>query len=602
MADTIVQVTMPDSTSVGEEKPKRTPLDWRKMSVVCLVTFVDPLQFGVLLPFIYFMVRDFYPTSTHIGTYVGLITSSFCLAQLVTALPWGWLSDRVGRKWVLVVGLLGNGVFVGLFGVSRTFLQAVLFRMACGALNGNVGVAKSVIGEITDDTNRSLAFSIWETAFGLGGIVGPALGGLLSHPADKIPAFRNVEFFRTHPYFLPCLVCVALSALGAILAIVGFEETLGRGGLKEKEKVEGEGEDGAEKEGEKGLQVGDVGGEILKSAETLLEEGFGVTEATSRRGSSHSVLSVPALPTSRRGSMGSVLPVPPHLPTSRRGSKTSLSLPVPSLGSSHRSSRRASITSIAATAPAPISHRGSIVSTDNIKLPKQWTIRSLLTKRILLPVLAYALWALIQVLYDETLSIFAVAPISAHGLGLTSQTLGLALTSAGVIQVFAQAVVYPPCEQRWGLGSCLKAAAVGMAVFVFGTGFVGDLTRKGRIGVVVGLVGCLVGRTVAIVFGYISIMIMINNSAPSPSTLGTVHGFGQVACSAARTIGPAFAGLLWTRASTGNLPFPLDFHVPFILMSGIALGCWVLAVVIERRERRSMREETCVELGTASMA
>ncbi|KAI8918605.1 major facilitator superfamily domain-containing protein [Powellomyces hirtus] len=457
----------------------RTPLPKKQMAVVCLVTFVEPLQFGVLLPFVFFMVQGYFPDAnpTTLGTYVGLITSAFCIAQLVTALPWGWLSDRIGRKPVLLIGLSGNAIFMSLFGVAGLYWQAVFFRTACGALNGNVGVAKSIIGEITDDSNRSLAFALWETAFGLGAIVGPMIGGLLADPTKTLPfLFAGNDFLRSKPYFLPCIACALFSIGGLVLTLVGYRETLNNlpeGRVKRDPKA--------------------------KASLATLEE-------AAMEQASH---------------------------------------------------------------PALI-HRGSTISLDELPRSKE-TVRSLMTSRVLLPATAYGLWALIQVFFDETVAIYAVSNrgYGAHGLGLSSRTLGIVLSITGVTQVFAQAILFPPCERQIGIKGCLKAACIMMAIFVVATGFVADFfpmtSFPSQVTVAVALAVMLIGRTIAIVFGYISIMILINNSAPSPSSLGTVHGIGQMACSAARAVGPAFAGVLWTHSAANSHAFPIDYHLPFLV-------------------------------------
>ncbi|KAI9098680.1 major facilitator superfamily domain-containing protein [Phlyctochytrium arcticum] len=599
--------------NVQQPTPIRTPLPKKQMAVVCLVTFVEPLQFGVLFPFVYFMVRDFHPekSSHSLGGYVGLITSAFCIAQLFTALPWGWVSDKYGRKPVMIIGLAGNAIFMALFGISGSYTQAILFRTACGVLNGNVGVAKSVIGEITDDTNRSLAFSLWETAFGVGSIIGPAIGGLLTNPTEKLAfLFRNATVFKTHPYLLPCLACAFFSVCGALLAIFGFKETLGKGPSSSTEVKMTKGDT------TKGPKS-----EILKSSHTLSGSGTDIgSNGELRRASLGSVNSniLPGVLSDDSDKQAA----PPHAnalsPPSyqsnepRRGSVASITLNVA------RTARRGSMASIlehhhpisgsitsgpidivSAAYPGALAHRGSIMSLSSHSFPRQprtFTVRSLITTRIMLPVLAYAVWALIQVIYDETLSIYAVAPLHASGLAISSQALGLVLTGAGVVQVLAQAFIYSPCERRFGLRWCFKIAAIAMTVFVVGTSFVGDLARKnnegdalterGRVAVIAVLALCLAGRTIAIAFGYITIMILINNSAPTPNTLGTVHGFGQVSCSAARAIGPAFAGLLWSESASSHLPFPLDFHLPFLLTGAISVGCIALGVWIERVEDR----------------
>lgn len=105
-----------------------------------------------------------------IGPYVGLMASSFSIAQFFTSLPWSWVSDRYGRKSVILLSTAGNAITFLFFGSSSTYYQALLMRSASGFLNGTVGVVKSMIGEITDSSNRGFAFALWESAFGLGQI------------------------------------------------------------------------------------------------------------------------------------------------------------------------------------------------------------------------------------------------------------------------------------------------------------------------------------------------------------------------------------------------------------------------------------------------
>jgi MFS family permease len=100
----------------------------------------------------------------------GSIASAYFLAQFLTSIPWGSLSDRYGRRPVLLIGLVGNTITMLMFGLSPNLPMAVLSRCLCGALNGNVGVSKSVLGEITDSTNQPMAFAMFGFCWGVGGI------------------------------------------------------------------------------------------------------------------------------------------------------------------------------------------------------------------------------------------------------------------------------------------------------------------------------------------------------------------------------------------------------------------------------------------------
>jgi MFS family permease len=102
--------------------------------------------------------------------HIGTIASAYFLAQFLTSIPWGSLSDRYGRRPVLLIGLVGNTITMIMFGLSPNLTMAVLSRCLCGALNGNVGVSKSVLGEITDSTNQPMAFAMFGFCWGVGGI------------------------------------------------------------------------------------------------------------------------------------------------------------------------------------------------------------------------------------------------------------------------------------------------------------------------------------------------------------------------------------------------------------------------------------------------
>lgn len=82
--------------------------------------------------------------------YAGIIESLFAFTTFITVLAWGRLSDKVGRKPVLLVGLIGVGSTVAAFGMSKTFTALVVWRCLSGSLNGNAAVIKSVLGEISE--------------------------------------------------------------------------------------------------------------------------------------------------------------------------------------------------------------------------------------------------------------------------------------------------------------------------------------------------------------------------------------------------------------------------------------------------------------------
>lgn len=205
-----------------------TPLPKLQMLILSIILFSEPLTSTILLPFIYFMLKDFHLSDDEkeIGTYAGWITSIFFLAQFCTAMLWGKFSDRHGRRPVLLTGLIGNSISACSFGLSKNLWWAIGTRAFCGIVNGNGGVARSMLSEITDETNRAKAFSLFGFCWGIGMIAGPGIGGYLCNPVDHFPSlFGGNEFLKEYPYFLPCFVSSIGSFIGFILGYFFLEES-----------------------------------------------------------------------------------------------------------------------------------------------------------------------------------------------------------------------------------------------------------------------------------------------------------------------------------------------------------------------------------------
>ncbi|KAL0060381.1 hypothetical protein AAF712_012832 [Marasmius tenuissimus] len=213
-----------------QSKLKRTPIPWFQFSILLFLQLAEPLTSQVIYPFTPQLIRDIGIThgdETQVGYYVGLLQSLFFLTQAVTVLHWARISDRVGRKPVILTGLFGLSVSMFCFGLSKTFWGLVLSRALNGALNGNIGVIKSIVAEITDSTNISRAYAFMPIAWSTGGVLGPMIGGALSRPADQFPdVFGHSEFMKKYPYFLPCAVPAAFSALAWVVTFLFLKETV----------------------------------------------------------------------------------------------------------------------------------------------------------------------------------------------------------------------------------------------------------------------------------------------------------------------------------------------------------------------------------------
>ena len=203
------------ATPVGE-----TPLPRRATQVVFLVQFSEAFQHAVLFPFVPFMVASLPGvTPVNVGMYAGMVVASFSLGQLVSSYPWGWAAQRFGTKAVVTVSLVTSALATLVFGFSLSFAMAFGARFAAGLLNGIIGCVKTYLGRVTDATNQSRGMAVMAAASTLGGILGLALGGLLSSSAAPPGTFLG-----SFPYFVPCAVTAGIMLATFVFALVVMHE------------------------------------------------------------------------------------------------------------------------------------------------------------------------------------------------------------------------------------------------------------------------------------------------------------------------------------------------------------------------------------------
>ncbi|KAG2141295.1 major facilitator superfamily domain-containing protein [Suillus clintonianus] len=230
----------PTSQQVDEETPllqseenapktSQTPLPWRQFSMLLVLQIAEPMAASVISPFAPQLIRDIGIThgdEALVSFYVGLLHSLFFATEALTIFHWSRLSDYIGRKPVLLIGLFGLSLSMFCFGLSKTFWSLVISRCLNGALNGNIGVMKSMTAEMTDSTNLARAWAFIPLAWSSGTTLGPLVGGVLARPADRFPnIFGGSEFLKKYPYFLPCAVPATVSALTWIVVFLYMKET-----------------------------------------------------------------------------------------------------------------------------------------------------------------------------------------------------------------------------------------------------------------------------------------------------------------------------------------------------------------------------------------
>ncbi|PFH46778.1 hypothetical protein AMATHDRAFT_153861 [Amanita thiersii Skay4041] len=209
-------------------KKKRTPLPKFQLALLLILHFCEPITSQSIYPYINQLISELDITGgdeRKVGYYAGLIESLFFATEAMTVFFWSSASDHVGRKPILLLGLIGNGLSMLFFGLSRTFWMLVLSRCLCGLLNGNIGVMKCVIGEITDSTNRAEGLAFLPVIWALGTTVGPLVGGSLSRPQERFPKVFGNRFWKEYPYFLPCVATASFVLVMSIVTMVFLKET-----------------------------------------------------------------------------------------------------------------------------------------------------------------------------------------------------------------------------------------------------------------------------------------------------------------------------------------------------------------------------------------
>jgi len=151
---------------------------------VFLTVVVDLVGFGIVLPLLPLYADRFHAT----GEEIGLLFSSFSAMQFLFAPVWGRISDRVGRRPVLLVGLAGSVVFYTVFGLADSVAWLFVSRIGAGICGATISVSNAYIADVTPPEQRARGMALIGAAFGIGFTIGPPLGFLAMHEGEALAA------------------------------------------------------------------------------------------------------------------------------------------------------------------------------------------------------------------------------------------------------------------------------------------------------------------------------------------------------------------------------------------------------------------------------
>ena len=221
-------------TPAGDAAPASTA-PRGALLIVFLTVFIDLLGFGIVLPVMprqaepYLSALGLSPIAA--GATIGILFSVFSLMQFIFSPMWGRLSDRIGRRPMLLLSLLGSVVFYALYGFAVTFPAdraatalaiMLLSRIGAGIAGASVGTAAAVIADCTTPENRARGMALIGIAFGAGFTLGPLI------------AYFGLALFQQQPWGVGALASM-LSFLALLIAIFVFKETRRPGARAAKE-------------------------------------------------------------------------------------------------------------------------------------------------------------------------------------------------------------------------------------------------------------------------------------------------------------------------------------------------------------------------------
>ncbi|KAJ5204694.1 uncharacterized protein N7498_005573 [Penicillium cinerascens] len=499
-----------------------------QLALLGLCRVFDFLQIASLQAYMFYQLKSFDEnlSDSDVATQAGILQGAFTAAQFATAIPWGRVADAEwgGRRFVLLVGLVGTAVSCLGVAFSTSFAQAVFWRSFGGAINGTVGIIRTMIAEnVKEKKYHSRAFLILPIGFNIASLFGPVMGGMLADPVRSFPRLfgpnssfggeNGVQWLEKYPYALPMLTNFVCLCGCACLVGYGLEETL----LSCK--------------GKPGL-----GSYAMK----LIARGV-------------------------RSMLGTSSPLYSRLPF------RDFDEDGPLLGG--QADRAESYELEEKAKP--------------MRVKRVLPFRRIWTKNVLCTLLAQAFFDFQMGAFNNLWLLFLSTPrydandpaspaqrlpfIFTGGLGMLPQSVGFATAILGIIGMFLQFTIYPTINGRLGTAKSyqyfLTLFPLAYAVAPYIALAPSSVPPPGQANgpwVWFWIIIVLFLQVTARTFTLPTSIILLNNCSPHPSVLGTIHGIGQSVSSAFRTIGPIFSG--------GWYGYGLDIGV-------VGFAWWLIALV-----------------------
>ncbi|KAF2212278.1 hypothetical protein CERZMDRAFT_41483 [Cercospora zeae-maydis SCOH1-5] len=512
----------------GKAKPE--PVAWRdlpkkgQLTILTLARLSEPLTQTSLQSYMFYQLKSFVgpdghvPSDADVARHAGLLAAAFTGAQFLTAMMWGRLADSeyMGRKRVILIGLLGTAIGSLGFGFSQSFAEAMFWRATGGVLNGNIGVMRTMISEIVQEKKyQSRAFLLMPMTFNVGVIVGPLLGGTFGGK-------NGVWLFMHFPYALPNLINAAFLLASTVALVLGLEETL----------------EGLRGKSDWGLKLGRLLMRTVRRKSAMQQD---------------------------------YTPLETH----------------------------------EESADVEMSASASVQNNKPVNKRRKLPFRRIWTKNVLFTLLAHGLLAMHVGTFNNLWFVFLSTPryspdakqeklllpesYKPHlpftftgGLALPPPAIGTALAILGVIGISLQLLVFPPVSFWLGTIRSYRLSLLLFPISYFLAPYLAIVPSTSSppaqaSGLLIWLYITLIlaVQVMARTFALPSTAILVNNSSPHPSVLGSIHGIAQSVSSATRTIGPVLAGHIYGAGLERGVVGAAWWVMAGIAILGAFAGRWV---------------------------
>ncbi|KAK1252736.1 hypothetical protein MKX08_003923 [Trichoderma sp. CBMAI-0020] len=485
------------------------PFPAQQMFVLACCRLCEPIAFMSIFPYIYYMIEDFQITAdpNKIAVYAGMVTSAFTLAEFATGVMWGKLSDKIGRKPVLLSGLIGTAISVLIFGFAPSLPVALFARAMGGLLNGNIGVLQTTVAElVTVKEHQPRAYTIMPMVWCIGSIIGPMIGGALARPCISYPDyFPRGSIWDHYPYLLPNLFSAVMVLFGVVVGILFLDEThLAKKGEKDR-----------------GRELGD------RIASLFGKFNYGRADKHEKQSllSNNKLAGYDTLSSSDATEISRGRERLPDY----RSRETS-----PRISSQENAERQA-----IATTESP-----------EMQLDQPTNV---FTKPVVMNIISYGILAFHTITYDQLFPVFlSTAPPKepilelpfkfVNGFGLDTKAIGVIISIQGFYSLLSNYLIVTPITRRLGPLRLFRLIAFSYFALYFVTPYVVLLPESLRMPAIYFLV---IWKCTFSTMAYPSNAILLANSAPSKQVLGTINGVAASTASLCRALGPTLSGFLY---------------------------------------------------------